>query len=770
MKEKTNKPNVLAIKIDGTSYPSCHTLDLRQKKQEKSAKSNAPVLNIAKTRRNRSVIKELLLFSLIKAILFLPLKLLKFFKKLFFKIVEKELSGLSYLRIEVFGKIFIKKIQQREFVKLNFNPPQYWQKGILAFATLAFLFVIPIKVFSSFEELQGDKDMVIQYGLSAYESLKNSDFASASISFSSAKKTIDDLGLAFKYLATAIPGVGDKLAFGNALLLVGENFSDAASLLQNAVEYFDNDVVMVEKIKYLQSKVATATPHLLVANKILENLDNDYSILPIDINPLKKILIGGTKALLVFQDFSNTLLDILGDKSFKRYLVVFQNNNEIRPTGGFIGSFAIIDIDQGEIKKIEIPGGGSYDIQGQLRELVISPEPFHLINSAWQFQDSNWFPDFPASARKMMWFYEKSGGSSVDGVVAINASLMEELLGVIGPVEMPEYGKTMTAENFVDETQQLVEFEYDKEENKPKQVIADMAPKVLENLLSMDAGQLSLFSEVMHKAILDKDVMVYSKNVDTEEKLESFGLSGKLRDISDYTDYLMVIDTNIAGQKTDGKIEKEITHISEIQDDGSIVDTVKIVRRHTGVKGAVFSGVRNVNYLRLYVPLGSTLLSAEGFKAPPAELFESPIDGYVPDKDLQEIQGVVYVDPETGTRINNEFGRTVFGNWIMVDPGQEVTLTLKYQLPNKIINQPVSSYMDSIKQSLNLNNNFFGYKMLIEKQSGAKNTFFKSYVTAKNKNILASIGDGVAMKQDGWYYEAELSSDKYYGVVLGEKQ
>ena len=768
MKEKKNKPNVLEIKIDGSFYPSRHTLDLRRKRVEKSAKNNAPVFNVIKNRENISAIKELLIFSLLKAILFLPIKIAIFFKKLFLNIGKKALIGLSYLRTKSLGKVSFKKIQQREFVKLNFSPPQYWQKGIAAFVALAFLFVLPIKVFSSFEELQEDKNKVIQYGLSAYESLKKNDFTSASISFSSAKKTIDDLGIAFKYLATAIPGIGDKLVFGNALLLVGENFSDAASLLQNAIEYFDNDVEMVLKIKYLQSKVAATTPHLLVANKILENLDNNYSILPIDINPLKKILVGGTRALLVFQDFSDTLLDILGDKYFKRYLVVFQNNNEIRPTGGFIGSFAIIDIDRGEIKNIEIPGGGSYDIQGQLRELVISPEPFHLINSAWQFQDSNWFPDFPASAKKMMWFYEKSGGSSVDGVVAINASLMEDLLEIIGPVEMSEYGKTMTSENFIDETQKLVEFDYDKEENKPKQVIADMAPKVLENLLDMDAGQLSLFSEVMHKAILDKDVMVYSKNPDTEEKLESFGLSGKLRDISEFSDYLMVVDTNIAGQKTDGKIVKEITHISEIQDDGSIINTIKIVRRHMGVKGTVFSGVRNVNYLRLYVPSGSTLLSAEGFKAPPADLFESPIDGYVPDKDLQEIQGVVYVDPKTGTRINNEFGRTVFGNWIMVDPGQEVTLTIKYQVPNKRVNQPSEGYASSIKKSLDLDNNFFGYKMLIEKQSGAKNTFFKSYVTVKNKNILASVGSGVAMRQDGWYYEAELNSDKYYGVVLEE--
>lgn len=648
-------------------------------------------------------------------------------------------------------------------VFFDFVPPPHWSRAVLSFAAVALIIILPVKAFSSYEELLAQKDAVMEQGLRGYEELKKSDFSGAATSFASAKKTIDGLGFLFKNLASFIPGVGEKLGLGNGLLVFGKSFSDAADILQNALNYFDKETVLTEKIKHLDEKINEAVPHLLVADRVLEALDKNAPILPLNISPIKDALHESVKALLVFQDFSDTLLDVLGDKQFKRYLFVFQNNNEIRPTGGFIGSFAIIDVDKGEIKKIDIPGGGSYDIKGQLMELVISPEPFHLINSAWQFQDSNWFPDFPEAAKKMMWFYEKSGGPSVDGVVAVNASLMEEMLRIIGPIDMPEYGRMMTAENFVDETQKIVELEYDKTVNKPKQIIADMAPKVLQRMSKISAKELAVFSQTIHKAILDKDILVYVKNEDMESELESFGLSGKLKDISGMSDYLMLVDTNIAGQKTDGKIFKEIAHNSEIMGDGSIVNTVKIIRRHTGVKGALFSGVRNVNYLRLYVPQGAELLGATGFAAPPGELFKKVGEGYAPDKDLERVQGAVYVDPKSGTRINNEFGRTVFGNWIMVDPGQEVVVVFKYKLAKKLA-MPEGG--PNFLRALGLANNFSTYTMLVEKQPGAKNTTFKSYVKLSGEKTAARVGGGVALQNDGWQYETNLDSDKYWGVVM----
>jgi hypothetical protein len=728
-----------------------------------------------KARKFFSILGDILPFSLIKGLFWFFLFL---FKKIRESLVivfrETRPSGINSAPApvkKIFRGffIFLKLKKAAAFaddrqLSFDFSPPEHWSRALGAFAAVALLVILPIKALGSYEDLERQKNEIIKKSFAGYEAMKKRDYSAAGESFATAKVAIDELGFVIKNVISAIPGLGTKLSAGDGLLTVGEKLAEAAGSLDEAVKKFDSGEPLTEKIKFLKSKIQEAAPDLLIASAALDAVGKNYSALPVDITPFRNILKEGTKALLVFEDFSGALLDLLGDERFKRYLFIFQNNNEIRPTGGFIGSFAVIDIDRGRIKGMEIPGGGSYDVKGQLKELVISPEPLHLINSAWQFQDSNWFPDFPEAAKKIMWFYEKAGGPTVDGVVAVNASFMEDILDVIGPVDMPEYGRLITADNFMDETQKIVELEYDKEENKPKQFIADMAPKVLERLTDVNAKELETFARVIRKAVLEKDIQVYVRNGETEEKLASFGLAGELRDISGFTDYLMLVDTNIAGQKTDGKIVKEINHYSEIRATGDIIDTVKITRRHTGVKGTLFSGVRNVDYLRLYVPDGSELLDASGFTAPPAYLFKPVRDGYSPDIDLERITGAVFVDPKSGTRVNKEFGRTVFGNWIMVDPGQEVTVTFRYKLPKKTLFPKAPDGYNP----MNFEKNFYGYRMFIEKQSGAKNTYFKSRVKVEVGAPAALVGEGAAMEKGGWQYEAKLDSDKYYGAVVEE--
>jgi len=89
-----------------------------------------------------------------------------------------------------------------------------------------------------------------------------------------------------------------------------------------------------------------------------------------------------------------------------------------------------------------VPGGGTYDVQGQLLARVLPPGPLQLIADRWEFQDSNWALDFVAAANKIRYFWSKSGGPTMDGIITVNASFVEKLLELTGPVEVPELGKT----------------------------------------------------------------------------------------------------------------------------------------------------------------------------------------------------------------------------------------------------------------------------------------------------------------------------------------
>jgi len=97
----------------------------------------------------------------------------------------------------------------------------------------------------------------------------------------------------------------------------------------------------------------------------------------------------------------------------------------------------LLTIDQGAIKSLFVDG--IFNVDGQLHEKIIPPRPIQKISTAWSMHDANWFADFPTSAQKIQWFYEKTGGPTTDGIISLTPTLIERLLGLTGPIPMPEH-------------------------------------------------------------------------------------------------------------------------------------------------------------------------------------------------------------------------------------------------------------------------------------------------------------------------------------------
>lgn len=678
-------------------------------------------------------------------------------------------------------KNLFKKIPRYGF---NFSPAI--GRGLAAFALVAMVFILPIKALTFYGSQMQNKSSIIDAGLVGFDHFKQggaaakaADFATAlrefqgaEESFVSAENSLGQIGGVANRLLGAMPIVGKLLKSGQDLSSLGENLSLAALDLTRGLVAFKNDDNWLSRLENLKNYIEAALPRLVVAESTLESLkDNLPPPLTLDKWELLAGAVGSVKSgLTKVKEAADLVAELLGKSGGKRYLVIFQNSTELRPTGGFMGSFGLLDVSRGEVKNLEIPGGGTYDLKGQLRELLIPPKPLGLIASSWQFQDANWFPDWPAAAQKIMWFYEHSGGPTVDGVIAINSSLVQKLLQFTGPILMPEYGKIITADNFMDETQRYVELEYDKTENKPKQIIADLAPLLIEKLKMIGEGDLGNFFGVLSRAVSAKDIQIYLTDTALEDKVKNLGLDGALYDAGPATDYLLVVDTNIAGQKTDGMIDELIDEIIDILPDGTINKTLKITRSHRGIKGALFSGVRNVDYLRLYVPEGSIFLGAEGFTVPSSSLFKVPTPGAKDDVDLKSIESEYFTDPLSGTRVGGEFGKTVFGNWIMVDPGRSVTVTVKYRLPFKFIAKEPEGILARAAGAIN-SENFFGYQEIIQKQSGADNTLFRSQLNLPaDCELVARYPANLGAKENGWQIETGLDGDKFLGVLLRDKR
>lgn len=539
---------------------------------------------------------------------------------------------------------------------------------------------------SSVNEVQGQSKAALSEIASALEGSggeQDAAWSTASERFGRAREALLHINALALGLAKALPQTRTQYVSAQALLLAGERTTQAAQLLTRGLARALNDQSSLqpdERLGVFLTYLEYASPLLQEALDALERVDPDS--LPVEVRDrvasLRNLVGEGRTSLQDAQTLLTFLRSVLGKDSARTYLFVFQNSSELRPTGGFMGSVAEVVFDRGMIQSIHVPGGGPYDLRGQLKERVIPPRPLQLVGGRWEFQDANWFPDFAASAQKIRWFWSRGGQPTLDGVIAINSSVLERILRITGPIEMPEYGKVLTADNVIFELQKSVELEYNKEENKPKKIIGDLFPKVLERL---KAGSREDWLKLVDEGLLAlevKDVQAWMARAEEQELVKRYDWSGTLKPT--IGDALAIVEANIAGQKTDASIRERVDHDVSIDEDGSIIDTVTLMRRHEAIQGELFRGARNVSYVRAYVPLGSELLDAHGFEAPPSHLFETPLPEDRPDP--QESQWVSAVSSTVeGVDVTQEFGRTAFGGWLQLGPGETRTTIFRYKLP-----------------------------------------------------------------------------------------
>jgi hypothetical protein len=659
--------------------------------------------------------------------------------------------------------------------------PEHWHRKLFAFVMVAIIVTLPLHAFTVYGGLVKSAETLAAQTHSALDQLKSAGSSAMRLDPDSDEKftaaastfaaTRERLRGAVVTLAAFATGQDEKLDSGTRLLSAGESLSTAGAKISSAFDALEtlSDAPVTDRVAKLSAALEEALPEIDSAVEELSGVDAEvlpkkyratYGGLLDDLSTIRdevKRFIGST----------DMVMTMLGAHGKRRYLVLFQNDRELRPTGGFIGSFALMDLEDGEIMNMEVPEGGSYDLRGGLRERVAAPDQLRLVNPRWEFQDANWFADFPTSAKSLMWFYERGGGRTVDGVIAVTSSLMEEMLKVIGPIEMAEYGKTITADNFFIETQKSVELEYDKEENKPKQFIADMAPKVLARLMEGGSAKLMPLVNTLSGGLGGKRLQFFFRDSDEQGAASALGWTGELKPIDD-ADFLAVIDTNIAGGKTDGVIEEEILHESSVDAEGVIVNTVRVKRTHNGKKGELFTGIKNIDYMRVYVPSGSELLEAEGFEAPAAGYFLKD-DTVKPSALLAAAEGTTSLHGPSGTRITSESGLTVFGNWVQLEPGESRTVRLTYRLPHRLaslVSSPETRF-EKLKDLVGAYAPTAGLRLVVQKQPGTSGRAFTSVTRlSEGWKAVSAVPASAALSPSGSNYSGTLDRDIYLGLIV----
>ncbi len=666
-----------------------------------------------------------------------------------------------------------------EFAKPSL--PSGWPKKLLAFAVMGIVMVSPLQGLLYYENAQTEKINLINKSREAVKSLEEAKNLSlidpqtasqklreAINNFGSAERQLEEMNAILVEAAKLIPVTGEEVRAGENLIQAGKKIAEAGEFLTKEFTTSENEsLYLTKKINAAQIGLSKALPLLKQANNQIQQVDS--SSLPGEykgqFSNLKKEL----PALIVhgenFIQFSDAILNILGHEQTKRYLVFFQNNAEMRPTGGFLGSFALLDLDRGEIKNLEVPAGGTYDMNGGLRERILAPKPLHLINTRWELQDANWFADFPASAQKIMWFYEKSGGPTVDGVITFTPDVIEKLLPIIGPVDMTEdYGEIINENNFWSVVQREAEKKF-YITRESKKIIGEMAPIVLERILNSPKDDFIKILAVLNNLLEEKYILMNFNDPEVQKIASDFGWTGEIKNTS--LDYLAVIDTNISGGKTDRLVDTDIIHEAKIADNGKIIDTITITKKHNGQKGAEFGGVNNLDYLRIFVPTGSKLISAEGFSEPPKQLFEIPEKDLEEDAKLINTEKIIGIDAESDTYILSSFDKTVFANWLMTKPGETTRVKITYELPFAVNLEDERNFWEKL-----MGKNQGGvYSLFVQKQPGTNHNFSSFVKLPKNSAAIWKYPVALSAKnleENSWSLNTILDKDKFIALILNK--
>ncbi|MDA1060493.1 MAG: DUF4012 domain-containing protein, partial [bacterium] len=534
----------------------------------------------------------------------------------------------------------------------KYVPPKYLG-NLLKIALVGFLIIIAINGVSLYQKGKTLEANIADQAYEGYNFLVDAGKSATKIEFDSALALFETARDNFSQAKDSLWFINSDKTFyvknkstGQAvaaLLEGGKYFAIAGKYFLDTLEEFNKIPLyfvsknkdpkggapsITDTLKRGLEKTDLAIEQIYLAAEEIESIDE--STLPDDIGARVAFAKGKVKEVskileLTKQHFP-ALLKLLGDRYPHRYLILLQNNKEIRPTGGFIGSYAIMDLNEGYIEKLETYD--VYDIDGSYGGLIEPPEELKAFTNNWRFRDSNYSPDFPISAQKARWFLQKEGGPTVDTVIGINEGLLADMLEITGPIQVGSFGE-LNSKNYSLLLSYVIEGKVWGAKD-PKHILKVFIPLFKEAILKEE--NIGRVGSKMYKAIQQKHIMMYSADEDIQALFSAVGLSGEVYKTQEGEDYLSVINSAIGGTKSEPFIEEQIFHDSVIDENGNIIDEIRITREHHWNDDIYFAwrktlksygfdempdslidilgrGANKVN-TRIYVPAGSVLIDS----------------------------------------------------------------------------------------------------------------------------------------------------------------
>lgn len=391
--------------------------------------------------------------------------------------------------------------------------------------------------------------------------------------------------------------------------------------------------------------------------------------------------------------------NLFGFEGKRLYLLLFQNNMELRPGGGFIGSYGLLTLDKGRVKDFSIHD--IYDADGQLRGHVEPPFALrrHMLQPHWSLRDSNFDVDFPKNASNAAFFLNEETGQAVDGVIGVDVSFVKKILEVLGPVYVSDYKETVSKDNLYLLTQSHAEKNFFPGSTAKKDFLRSLF-RAIEDKFSQETKlpYLALL-KIVENSISQKHLLfAFGEsslgNLFTVNKMSSSLWDDREDAQNKINDFLGVSEANIGANKANYFIKRKISQEMRLDEEGSISGRLTVYYKNTsdGWPGGDYK-----NYFRLILPLGADLTSVE-IDGDSQTLIPAVTDPSIYEKkNFQAPKGL-----EIEKTVQEQ--KTIYGFLLVVPAGALKKVKISYLLPQKI--SPVSPS--------------FSYSLYIFKQPGTE--------------------------------------------------
>lgn len=371
----------------------------------------------------------------------------------------------------------------------------------------------------------------------------------------------------------------------------------------------------------------------------------------------------------------SVLPTVMGYEGEKKYLLLFQNNGELRPTGGFIGSVGELLLENGRVEDLTIQD--VYDIDGQIKTHT---EPPYIVRRFLQphlyLRDSNFALDFQEAATTAAALYKEGKGSTVDGVIAVDYTVLQKILEITGPIYLPTYDKTIDAKTGFDFIQSTIEDTFIPGASQKKSVLSEVFTQLL--LKVEQPNTLLQIAKNLPELIEEKHVLFALKDPSVQDIFTAQQYAGSLRtqnqsNTDTLSTYLAINEANIGVNKANMIVTRSVSLLQKIQTD-TVISSATLTLDNT-------RGTENYKaYIRYVLPqdvsFSDLLINGSVVTTTPAitnpRLYEAPSFKPPSDRELTEEK---YND------------KNVYGFIHTVPPGKKEFVTLQYSQPHQLSDQ-----------------------------------------------------------------------------------